>query len=233
LEADSVTHGDVPDEKIKRAIASLPDVQSCNVEINPDGTISAIHIVSSTKRLPKQIVRDVESVLAADFGIKVDHRKISIARVEDREEARSEKRYRARLAAIRFTNSGGKGEVEVTLERVGFTVSGEASGVADGGGGLRLVAHATLRALEKMIGGDASFELLDVVRIASGERTAVVVLVNFASASDLRSLAGCVQFEDDDQKATALATLDASNRIIEMLGPPDQTEYEVTPFPEE
>ena len=81
------THSDVPEDRIKRAIASLPDVQSCNVEINPDGTISAIHIVSSTKRSPKQIVRDVESVMAADFGIKVDHRKISIARVEDREEA--------------------------------------------------------------------------------------------------------------------------------------------------
>jgi len=233
LEAVLTTHGDVPDDRLKRAIASLPDVQSCNVETSPDGTISAIHIVSSTKRSPKQIVRDVESVMAAEFGIKVDHRKISIARVEEREEARPQKRDRARLVAIRFTSSGGRGEVEVTLERAGFTVSGEASGVAENGGGLRLVAHATLRALEKMIGEEASFELLDVVRIASGERTAVVVLVNFASAADLRSLAGCVQFEDDDQKATALATLDASNRIVEMLGPPEQTEYEVTPFPEE
>lgn len=233
VEAELTTHVDVPEDRIKRAIASLPDVQSCNVEMNPDGTISAIHIVSSTKRLPKQIVRDVESVMAADFGIKIDHRKISIARVEDKEEAKSEKRFRARLVAIRFTDSGGRGEVVVTLDRAGFTVSGEASGVAGGGGGLRLVAHATLRALEKMIGEDASFELLDVVRISSGERMAVVVLVNFASAADLRSLAGCVQFEDDDQRATALATLDASNRIIEMLGPPEQTEYEVTPFPEE
>ena len=67
---------DVPEEKIKRAIASLPDVQSCNVEFNPDGSISAIHIVSSTKRSPKQIVRDVESVLLADFEIKIDHRKV-------------------------------------------------------------------------------------------------------------------------------------------------------------
>jgi hypothetical protein len=228
-----VIPGDVPEDKMKRALASLPDVHSCNVETNDDGSISAIHIVSSTKRAAKQIVRDVESVLSADFGIKLDRRKISIAQVEAREDAGPQAHCRARLAAMRLTVSSGRGSAEVTLERAGFTVSGEACGVAEGGGSLRLVAHATLRALEKMIGGDAAFELLDVVRVASGERRAVVVLVNFASSADQRSLAGCVQFEDDDQRATALATLDASNRIIEVLAQPEHIEYEVSPFTEE
>lgn len=224
---------DVPDDRIKQAIASLPDVQSCNVEFNPDGTISAIHIVSSTRRSPKQIVRDVESVMLADFGIKIDHRKVSVARVEDRGERRHERPQRARLVTITSTASGGKGSVEVALERAGVTVTGQASGVADGGGGIRLVAHATLRALEKMVGQDASFELLDVVRIRSGERRAVVVLASFVSSSQVRSLAGCVQFDEDERRATALAALDASNRIIEIASQPEQTEYEVTPFPEE
>jgi hypothetical protein len=227
------TSRDVPDDKIRRAIASLPDVQSCNVEFNPDGTISAVHIVSSTRRSPKQIVRDVESVLLADFDIKVDHRKISIARVEDRDEVRQGKRVRPRLVAIKFSNTMGRGVVEVVLERAGLAVAGEAVGVADAGGGLRLVAHATLRALEKLMVPEAGFELLDVVRISSGERRAVVVLVNFASPSELRSLAGCVQFEDDEHRAVALAVLDASNRMIEILAQPEQTEYEVSPFTEE
>ena len=224
---------DVPDDRIRRAIASLPDVQSCNVELNPDGTISAIHIVSSTRRSPKQIVRDVESVLLADFDIKIDHRKVSIARVEDRGEPKHERPQRPRLITITSATSGGKGSVEVVLERAGLTVTGEASGVSDGGGGIRLVAHATLRALEKMVGQDASFELLDVVRIRSGERQAVVVLANLVSSSQVRSLAGCVQFDEDERRATALAALDASNRIIEILAQPEQTEYEVTPFPED
>jgi hypothetical protein len=240
---------EVPDDKIKRAIGSLPDVQACNVEFNPDGTISAVHIVSSTKRAPKQIVRDIESVMLADFGIKLDHRKISIARVEDRDEARRPRAQRPKLVGITSSSSGGKGSVEVSLERAGLEVSGEAEGVAWGGGLLRLVAQATFRALEKLVGEGASFELLDVVRLKSGERQAVVVLANFAgragggsaagsasggaSGADTRGLAGCVQFDEDEQKATALAALDASNRIIEVLGQPEQTEYEVSPFPED
>jgi hypothetical protein len=224
---------DIPEEKIKRAIASLPDVQSCNVEFNPDGSISAIHIVSSTKRSPKQIVRDVESVMLADFGIKVDHRKVSIARVEEKEERRGEKPQRPKLVAMKLATSGGRGSAEVTLERGGLTVTGEASGVVEGGGNLRLVVNAAFRALEKMVGPDASLELLDVVRIRSGERKAVVVLANFISATDVRRLAGCVQFDRDEQKAAALAALDASNRIIEILSQPEQTEYEVTPYLED
>ncbi|MFZ1948129.1 MAG: hypothetical protein WAW06_11335 [bacterium] len=224
---------DVPEDKIKRAIVSLPDVHSCNVEFNPDGTIAAVHIVSSTKRPPKQIVRDIESVMLADFGIKVDHRKISIARVEDRDEARHPRAQRPKLVGIKSSNSAGKGTVEVSLERAGLAVSGEAAGVAWGGGLLRLVAQATFRALEKLVGQDAAFELLDVVRVKSGERQAVVVFANFAGGSEARALAGCVQCDEDDQRATALAALDASNRIIELLSQPEQTEYEVSPFPED
>lgn len=221
---------DIPEEKIKRAIASLPDVQSCSVEFGPDGVISAIHIVSSTKRSPKQIVRDVESVLAADFDIRLDHRKVSIARVEEKQEARPERRERPKLSAVRMSLAGGRGSVTVVLERGGLVVAGEAAGVAGGGGILRLVVAATFRALEKMIGADASLELLDVVRITSGERRAVVVLANLASGLATRSLAGCVQYEDDEPRAAALAALDASNRVIEMLSLPERTEYEVTPF---
>lgn len=224
---------DVPEDKIKRAIASLPDVQSCNVDFGPDGSIEAIHIVSSSKRAPKQIVRDVESVLAADCDIRLDHRKISIARVEEKEERKVAKRERPRLAAIRLSISGGRGSAEVELERAGLAVTGEASGVSGRGGMLRLVVAATFRALEKLIGADAAFELLDVMRVQSGERRAVVVLANLTSGIIGKSLAGCVQFEDDEPRAAALAALDASNRMIEGLNPPERTEYEVTPLLDE
>jgi hypothetical protein len=226
---------DVPDDRIKRAIASLPDVQSCNVEFNTDGSIAAIHIVSSTTRAPKQIVRDVESVMLAEFDIKVDHRKISIARVEDKEEHRVEKRERPRLAGMKLSMMPGKTIVEVMLERGGLTLAGEASGTTEGRGSLRLLAGATFRALEKFLGQDAGFELLDVMKLRSGDRNAMVVLADFVSAAGGRSLAGCVQFNDgdDEQKAVVLAALDASNRLVEILEQPEQTEYEVTPFLDE
>jgi len=48
----------------------------------------------------------------------------------------------------------------------------------------------------------------------------------------VKDLAGCVQFDDDEQEAAALAALDACNRIVEITPQVERTEYEVTPFDE-
>jgi hypothetical protein len=96
---------DVADDKLREAILSLPDVRSCSVELTPDGNISAIHIVSSSKRPPKQIVRDVESILHANFGISVDHRKVSVARVREREAKHAERTLRSRERQAAFTSA--------------------------------------------------------------------------------------------------------------------------------
>ncbi len=226
-EAELADQRGVPDDKIEEAILSLPDVQSCSVELNPDGSISAIHIVSSGKRAPKQIVRDVESVLQAHFSIKVDHRKVSVAKIEEKKERAVERLPRPRLDSIKVSTAGGKGSVEVTLEREGLKVSGRADGVAIGGGILRLIAKATLRAIENIVTEDIGIELLDLVRVR-GEHDAIVVLANLATPKEVKKLAGCVIVGDDEYRSAALAALDACNRIISTLPQIEQVEYEVT-----
>jgi hypothetical protein len=175
-------------------------------------------------------VRDIESLLQADFGIGVDHRKISIARVTEKPEHRFPKGPRPTLASINFTTEGGRGVCKVVLERDDLKVCGECAGVALGGGSLRLVANATFRAVEQLVGEAVEFELLDLVRLRIANRETIVVLANYLSAGGVRSLAGCVQFEDNEQQATVHAALDACNRIVESLPPVEQTEYEIDPF---
>ena len=224
---------DLPEHKIRQTITSLPGVQSCKIEMGPDGEIEAIHVVSSTKRPAKQIVRDIESVLYADYDLKLNHRKVSVARIEPPAERKPGRGQRPRLISLKLSTSGGRGEAEVVLERGDSQTTGQASGVTTGGGTLRLICMATFRAAEKLIGEEAEFQLLDVVRITTGERSAVVVLADYLSGREVRNLAGCVQFEDDQQEAAVLACLDACNRIMEMAPGVEHTEYEVIPFTED
>jgi hypothetical protein len=227
----------VPQEGIRQALSELPDVDSCQIEFDRGGTISAIHVLSRTRTSPKRIVRDIESVLQAKFGIAFDHRKVSVAKlparpdpVADPEPARA---VRPRLVSVSLSIGGGRGNCGVVLERGGLQVDGEATGVAVGPGTLRLIANATFRALEKLVSEAITFDLLDVVRLKAGDRDTLLVLANYVSTGDVRSLAGCVQYEGNEQEAVVHATLDACNRIVEMLPQTEQTEYEISPFEDE
>ena len=44
---------------------------------------SEIHIVTTSKRSPKQVVRDVQSLAAAGFGLPIDHRIVSVVQLDD------------------------------------------------------------------------------------------------------------------------------------------------------
>lgn len=44
-----------------------------------------IHIVASATRSPKQVVRDVQSLAAAGYGLPIDHRIVSVVQLEDAE----------------------------------------------------------------------------------------------------------------------------------------------------
>lgn len=48
-------------ERYEAAIRQVEGVVSCKVVLSDEGQIEEIHIMASTKRNPKQIVRDVET----------------------------------------------------------------------------------------------------------------------------------------------------------------------------
>src|SRR5437773_1688957 len=71
---------------VKRAenlIASLTGVLSARVVVTPLGEVSEIHVLTMADTQPKQVVRNIESALMAQLGLKIDHRKISVAQTAD------------------------------------------------------------------------------------------------------------------------------------------------------
>jgi len=69
--------------RAENLLTSLEGVLSARVVTTPLGEVSEIHILAGSGLAPKQIVRNIESALLAHLGLKVDHRKISIAQTAD------------------------------------------------------------------------------------------------------------------------------------------------------
>ena len=63
------------------AIRSIRGVDSVTIVADGD-EIRELHVVSSSERLPKYVVRDVQSVLQTQFRRSIDHRVVSVAFVK-------------------------------------------------------------------------------------------------------------------------------------------------------
>src|SRR5581483_10105028 len=56
-----------------------PGVISARIVAAHNGAVDEIHLLTTTEVSPKQTVRNVESALIAHLGMRVSHKKISVA----------------------------------------------------------------------------------------------------------------------------------------------------------
>jgi hypothetical protein len=95
----------------------------------------------------------------------------------------------------------------------GKTFAARAEGESGPAGELRLCASATLRALEAVLDGELSFELIGAKALRVFDHEAVAVLARSRELPD-RKLVGVVLAPGEPGKAAALAVLDATNRLL-------------------
>src|SRR5688572_5888842 len=65
-------------ERAEAAIRRLRDVEGVSV-LTEGEDVREVHVVSSSQRAPKLIVRDVQAVLRTELGLAIDHRVVSVA----------------------------------------------------------------------------------------------------------------------------------------------------------
>jgi hypothetical protein len=104
---------------------------------------------------------------------------------------------------------------EVTLELAGQEHTGSAGAASTPTSVQRAVALATLRAVERALGGMVRFELEHVETTVLGTDRAVVVEVAMITTRGSERLTGVSSARDDVRQAVIRATLDAINRRIE------------------
>ncbi|WP_346934606.1 hypothetical protein [Clostridium sp.] len=177
-----------------------------------DEEVEEVHIIANTIRSPKQIVRDIESALLAIFDYRIDRKLISIAQI-DTGETKSIKRIRYEGISLEVKDNNVRCEVRLTMDDDVYMSTETAIGTSINR--RRVVAKATVSAVEEMIGQVYAFDVEDIVINSIRDISYVTVIVNMINDVVEEVLIGTAIVRNDMNEAIAKATLDAINRRIE------------------
>ncbi len=205
-------------EQLEQAIKQIRGVISNRVVMDQDGRISEVHILASRHRNAKQIVRDVEAVCMAQFAMPVDHRRISVAQIEEEDAGQTSFLARLRLQSVTIGASGGLLEVRVALKSEDQIHEGKASGPISATNRMRLVAAATIDAVEDYLRGTCNFILDDVVPFEIGQFGGILVGLTLVTPFSEEGLVGSsIVRPDSGESAVVLAVLNAINRRVSLI----------------
>ncbi|WP_346917371.1 hypothetical protein [Clostridium sp.] len=192
-------------------IAKIQGVTHSKVVYN-DEEVEEVHIIANTIRSPKQIVRDIESALLAIFDYRIDRKLISIAQI-DTGETKSIKRIRYEGISLEVKDNNVRCEVRLTMDDNEYMSTETAIGTSINR--RRVVAKATVSAVEEIIGQVYAFDVEDIVINSIRDISYVTVIVNMINDIAEEVLIGTAIVRNDTNEAIAKATLDAINRRIE------------------
>jgi hypothetical protein len=242
-------------EAAEEALKGLRDVEDVSIQCDGD-LIREIHVVSGSQRPAKQIVRDIQSVLQARFGRTIDHRVVSVAFTESRpreqraaadaspkaapnvapliplrpgDQQPESGEDRVRFGSVNLYIAGPRAQAQVELRWRGETHLGSASGWSSRDAAFRLVATATLAAVQEIVQDDVGIGLENLEFIRIGRQEVVVVGLVLLAHRQEKLLVGSCPVEQDAQQAVALATLAGLNRVMGGLRTREATEYVLRP----
>jgi hypothetical protein len=208
--------------EIETALSQVAEIRAARIVSSDAGVIQEIHVLADPSKSPKQLVRDIESTIMAQFGIPIDHKKVSIAQLGRESMAESTEdttqlHARARIHSVHTDVMGVRAVATVTLELEGELYSGTAEGPASTTGRRRLVGQATLNAVEKYTNGTFSFALEDVALVTLGRERVAVSGVILVTPLGEQALAGSALARQSENDSLVRATLDAINRRLGFL----------------
>lgn len=198
--------------EIEQYLVQLKSVRSCRILLDEAGTIQEIHVVSDLKRSPKQISRDIQSILISKYGLDIDYKKISIAQVN--QDSAENTDFRLKLKTIEYTMSDKKSEVKVILEKDDESYEGSASGASTSNNILRMLGKATLNAVEEFCETEDTFIIDDVRSTAIAGKEVMLVAVTGVLGDNEYTLSGSAMVDKDRKESVVKATLNAVNRMV-------------------
>jgi hypothetical protein len=198
-------------ESFEREIASLPEVRAVRVVATNAGRITEIHLIAEGGKSPKQLVRDVQTLAQAKFGVEIDHRVVSVVQFSG--DVPTPPAALPRLAALSWSTEGGRATCRVRLEAGDESTLGEASGPATSVGRARLTAQATTQALSTFGGSRPAADVAEVTFLDVGPyRVAIAILVLATLEGDETVVAGLALVRGDEHESIVRAILDAFTR---------------------
>jgi hypothetical protein len=222
---------------VERELCRIPEVNAARIVTNGDDLPVEVHILASPEKHAKQVVRDIQSVAMASFGLDIDRRVISVVQLEGlgggSADAQDERGLdpdarpdavagvddaRIMVDDVRITRAGVQCVAHVTLRRGEERAGGRSEGIGATSATLRLVAQATMLALRQLelAASRADVETASVVRL--GERLVALASVVLVVPPYEEVVTGsAVVRSAGELDAIARAVLDATNRRLTQL----------------
>jgi len=207
--------------RAEQLIAALSGVLSARIVAGRGGEIEEIHVLTTAEVQPKQAVRNVESALMAQLGIKVDHRKISVAQTAEvrpidvlEQQAVSDAASRRKLVYADLVIESPRPkrvEIRVLLRSGDVLVEGMEEGVDEARSRVQLAARAAVKAIEKDL-VDSGVVLEGVRVVEAFDRKLVLAGVHGVGGRTSQLLVGTAEIKESPEQAAVLAVLDATNR---------------------
>jgi hypothetical protein len=198
---------------LEAAIMRIPGVEATRVVLS-SGHPTEVHVLTVPGKPPKQVVRDVQSVALARFGTQLDRRIVSVVQMDAESIGGSD---RPMVEDIAETIDGSRMTVSVTLAWQDRHLVGSVTGPAASSTRLKLIADATLAALEQALDQEVAFAVSAVdTPTVGGSKVAVAVVVIVAGGAE-RTVCGSALAGSDPARSMVRAVLDALNRQVPTL----------------
>ncbi len=197
---------------LQQALTRIPGVERARV-VGTDEP-REIHIVATGRKPSRQFVRDVEALAAAEFGLDIDHRIVSIVQIE---ETSTKQAGRPTIERVGLGKRDNSEWVEVTLKwPTGERTSGTGAAGTSREARARGAAAAVLECLDPKLSEKRATIEIDHVTLHSASNSAEWVLVHttFYEESGSTPLLGSARVVDDIATAAANALLNAINRKL-------------------
>jgi len=198
---------------LELTLSQIRGVYAACVILDQNRDLSEIHIVASVERKPKQIVRDIETLLFVKHHVKVDYRKISLVQLPDEKLLRIPV-ARPEIRSVTERVQGDQRKVQVTIQGAGRVASGEANEKNDQPDPFRTAAKATINAVEKLLDQRIKVRLDNAEVFRFGSREILLVIVTCQIEDREETFVGASFVGARPAEFAARATLDALNRRI-------------------
>ncbi len=210
-------------------LTSLEGILSARVVTTPLGEVSEVHILAQAGLQAKQLVRNIESALLAQLGLKVDHRKISIAQTADvrpmealeRDVVRDRVLQRAVLFEKMMAAPGKRHHrinITVTLSFRGNTESAEEETSDTPRSRVEGAAKASVTVIDRLL-EEFSIALEGAKIVEAFDREFAFVAVQGLGGRETLLLTGTAEIKESAERAAVFAVLDATNRWTEARRP--------------
>jgi len=208
----SQTRGELT-SRLQGAIERIRGVVSANVELKSDGSVDEVHALVTMERRPKQIVRDIESLLLTHFRLRVDFRSISLVQLEPSDAESMRNRLKFVRSGVTEDQIGRHVTVELKMDNKRHVGSVQVSSEEREDIATAAVL-ATLAAVHKAIKVRAQLKTDDVRIVGLDGGDVCVAIVTVVAETGIERLTGTCLLNQDICACASKAALDAVNRRL-------------------